>query len=104
MGTEKELRFLASHLRTSPPRPTNPTSSYKSDKSDKSNPSAAVAFCSMLCSPYGEISTLKACGIIAYGLAHRFKKGISYHMHAVGVREGAKHPILGRLPLRVPPV
>ena len=53
-------------------------------------------FPAMLCSPHGEISTLKACRIIAYGLAHRFK-GISYHMHAVGVREGAKHPTLGRL-------
>ena len=53
-------------------------------------------------SHYGEISTLKACRIIAYGLAHRFK-GILHHMHAVGVREGAKHPILGRLSLRVPP-
>ena len=37
-------------------------------------------------SHYGEISTLKACRIIAYGLAHRFK-GILHHMHAVGVRE-----------------
>ena len=27
----------------------------------------------------------------------------THHMHAVGVREGAKHPILGRLSLRVPP-
>ena len=43
-------------------------------------------FYEKLCSLYGEISTLKACRIIAYGLAHRFK-GILHHMHAVGVRE-----------------
>ena len=56
---------------------TPPYKSAPSDQSDQSDKFAAMAFCSMLCSPYGEISTLKACRIIAYGLAHRFK-GI-YH-------------------------
>ena len=48
---------------------------------------AGEGFLKKLYSRHGEISTLKACRIIAYGLAHRFIKGISYHLHAVGVRE-----------------
>ena len=45
-------------------------------------------FPTMLCSPYGEISTLKACKIIAYGLyAHRFKD-LSHTPHARCRRAG----------------